>query len=267
MVLLGTLLQSLLGALMLAVGLVLPGCEPAADSGSAATANTVRTDTTFSKEYLMGRFDPAKHPDFCLIDPGFAGSEGMYLRRDVYDAFRQMHDAALRDGVKLRIVSATRTFSRQKAIWENKWNGKTLVEGGVDLTKAEPDPVRRALRILRFSSMPGTSRHHWGTDIDLNSLENEWFASGEGLRLYQWLQRHAGTFGFCQTYTEKGADRPFGYEEEKWHWSWTPLSSTLTRLASETLKDQDIRGFQGDMTADSVRMVERYVLGINPACR
>lgn len=269
MVLFGTLLPSFPGALMLAVGLVLPGCEAVKEGGSAAkfTAGTVLTDTTYSKEYLMGRFEPAKHPDFCLIEAEHAASGGMYLRIDVYEAFKKMHAAALRDGVRLRIVSATRTFGRQKTIWENKWNGKTLVEGGVDLTKAEPDPVRRALRILRFSSMPGTSRHHWGTDIDLNSLENEWFATGEGQRLYEWLQQRAGEFGFCQTYTAKGPHRPFGYEEEKWHWSWTPLSSRLTQLAAETLRDDDIRGFDGDSTANSVHMVERYVLGIDPSCR
>ncbi|NJK84501.1 MAG: M15 family metallopeptidase [Saprospiraceae bacterium] len=43
-----------------------------------------------------------------------------------------------------------------------------------------PNPQERALKILKYSSMPGTSRHHWGTDIDLNSFSNSYFEQGEG---------------------------------------------------------------------------------------
>ncbi|MFM9004881.1 MAG: D-alanyl-D-alanine carboxypeptidase family protein [Flavobacteriales bacterium] len=43
---------------------------------------------------------------------------------------------------------------------------------------------------MKFSSMPGTSRHHWGTDIDLNSVEPSYFLSGKGLLIYQWLSAH-----------------------------------------------------------------------------
>ena len=80
-----------------------------------------------------------------------------------------------------------------------------------------PEPVERARMILTYSSMPGTSRHHWGTDMDLNKDNNGYFATGEGLKVYEWLQAHAHEYGFCQPYTPKGPNRPEGYNEEKWH--------------------------------------------------
>ena len=51
--------------------------------------------------------------------------------------------------------------------------------------------------------MPSTSRHHWGTDIDLNSLNNSYFSSGKGLKEYDWLTTNANHYGFYQVYTDE----------------------------------------------------------------
>lgn len=232
-------------------------------------SNVADSDTLTSEElhYLTGKFELEDHPDFIRIPPEYATSGSMFMRREALAAFEAMYLAALEEGIRLRIVSAGRNFERQKQIWEAKWTGRTLVEGGINLAETVADPVERAMRILRFSSMPGTSRHHWGTDIDLNHLENSWFEHGEGARIYAWLQTHAPTFGFCQPYTSKGDHRPYGYEEEKWHWTFMPISQPLTELAAKYLRDEDVQGFLGDETAPRIGVVSRYVLGIDPACR
>jgi len=49
--------------------------------------------------------------------------------------------------------------------------------------------------------MPGTSRHHWGSDVDLYSLEDIDFLKGNGKIIYQWLTDNAASYGFCQPYT------------------------------------------------------------------
>jgi LAS superfamily LD-carboxypeptidase LdcB len=219
----------------------------------------------FTVAYLTGKFDPARHPDFVKIAPPYADNNERFLRKDVYEAFQQMYDAALKDGVKLRIISATRNFAAQKAIWEAKWTGQRLVDSQ-DISKTIADPQQRALKILEYSSMPGSSRHHWGTDIDLNDLNDAYFQQGEGKKVYQWLRRHAQEFGFCQPYSAKGEARPEGYNEEKWHWSYTPVSRKLTALAAQQLKDGMIEGFEGAETAKSIGIVEKYVLGINQEC-
>lgn len=217
----------------------------------------------FTVDYVMGHFDPATHPDFTIVDIKYADREGLYLRKDTYEAFRRMYDRALKDGIRLQIKSATRNFEYQKGIWEAKWTGEKLIEGSEDLSKTTPDPKERALKILRYSSMPGTSRHHWGTDMDLNSLENSWFDSGDGLKLFNWLKQHATEFGFCQPYT---SGRPSGYLEEKWHWSYMPVSVELTKLAEKQLKNEMIAGFKGSESAVMIDVVKNYVLGINEDC-
>ena len=174
-------------------------------------------------DYCMGRFEPNNHSDFEVIPIQFADREGMYLRKDVFIAFKDMFEAAKKDGIKLQIRSATRNFNYQKGIWERKWTGATPLSDGTNVAKDLNSPKEKALKILEYSSMPGTSRHHWGTDIDLNSFSNTFFEAGEGKKIYDWLQKNASTYGFCQPYTAKGPHRPNGYNEEKWHWTYQPL--------------------------------------------
>jgi D-alanyl-D-alanine carboxypeptidase len=221
----------------------------------------------FSMEYIMGRFDPAVHPDFVPVDPMYADGEGYYLRRDAYDSFRRMWAAAQSDGIRLTIISATRNFQRQKQIWEAKWTGMRKIENGANAAEKYPDPRVRALKILEYSSMPGTSRHHWGTDLDLNDLDNYTFEHGQGRKVYEWLQAHAAEYGYCQPYTARGIARPEGYNEEKWHWSYAPVSRELTRLAGSRLRDEMIDGFEGAETAKDIGVVRKYVLGVNEDCR
>ncbi|MEP7323260.1 MAG: M15 family metallopeptidase [Saprospiraceae bacterium] len=213
-------------------------------------------------QYIMGKFEPAKHPLFTKI-PSAYSVKTEYLRKETLEAFIMMANAAQKDGIKLKILSATRNFNAQKTIWENKWTGKTLVGKGQNLAKTQKDPVKRAQIILEYSSMPSTSRHHWGTDMDLNSLSNDYFASGEGKKIYDWLTGHAAAFGFCQPYT---AGRLNGYHEEKWHWTYMPVSKPLTDFCQKKMFNNKITGFLGSQTAPTIDIVKKYMLGINPEC-
>lgn len=217
-------------------------------------------------DYCMGRFEPKSNADFELIPIKYADREGMYLRRDVLAAFIKMFEAAKKDGIKLQIRSATRNFTYQKGIWERKWTGATILSDGTNVAKDLNNPKEKALKILEYSSMPGTSRHHWGTDIDLNSFSNAFFEKGDGKVLYDWMLKNAASYGFCQPYTAKGPNRPNGYNEEKWHWTYLPLGSEITAFAKENLKNQMISGFQGSETAVEIDVVGKYVLGINQGC-
>jgi len=234
-------------------------------SNQPTPTKILEIDTTFTIDYIMGQFEPKTHPDFTEINPPYS-DEKRYLRKDVLAAFIKMYEAAKADGIPLKVESATRNFANQKRIWEAKWTGKRLIEGGKDATKAWPDPVDRAKTILKWSSMPGTSRHHWGTDIDINDFENKYFESGEGLKVYNWLQANGAKFGFCQVYTEKNEARPSGYNEEKWHWTYMPVSKKLTNIAQQQMRDDMISGFAGAEVAGKVGMVKNFILGINKEC-
>ncbi len=217
--------------------------------------------------YLTGKFDPSENAAFVRVEDKYTDGAPYLLHEDTYAAFQRMHAAALEDGVRLKIISATRNFNRQKQIWEAKWNGQRLLEGTEKADEVYPDPADRARAILRYSSMPGTSRHHWGTDMDLNALNNGYFDDGEGKAIYDWLTNHAAEYGFCQPYTPKGGERPDGYEEERWHWSYLPLATQLTDYAAERLQDGDISGFAGAEAAPQIEVIRNYVLGVNPECK
>jgi LAS superfamily LD-carboxypeptidase LdcB len=217
-----------------------------------------------TKAFVTGDFDPAIHAMFSKIDAKYADREDMYMLTEAYVAFIKMYEAALLDGVNLQIRSAARNFTYQKGIWERKWTGVTVLSDGVKANEIN-DPKDRALKILLYSSMPGTSRHHWGTDIDLNNFSNSYFETGEGLKLYTWLNDHAADFGFCQPYISKSAGRT-GYEEEKWHWSYVPISMPLIHFYRDHVRLDDILGFKGSETAMAIDVIKNYVLGVNTNC-
>ena len=209
----------------------------------------------FSKEELLGQITPSSHSAFSLVPQKYTSKSGIYLRTEALQAFKSLHQAAIDEGLEIKILSGTRSFTYQQSIWERKW-AKPRYMGWDDFDKA--------LDILTYSSMPGTSRHHWGTDIDLNAFENAYFESGEGLEVYEFLNRCAGTFGFQQVYTSKETPQSprSGYEEEKWHWSYTPISIPMLNAYNELISTEDIQGFQGASQADSVKIIHDYVNGI-----
>lgn len=240
------------------------------EAGMAAVGDTLpvwdKSNLFSDKNYLTGRIDYAKHPDFVKINPSHTTKTDEYMRADAYESFKKMREAALRDHITLTIVSGARNFERQKGIWEAKWNGERLVEGK-NLAREVKDPVERAKLILLYSSMPSTSRHHWGTDIDINNLEDSYFLSGQGKKEYEWLTAHAAEYGFCQVYSKKGTDRPYGYEEEKWHWSYIPVSSILLKNYNKAVTLDDIKEFAGSATGKELDVIVKYVNGINSDCK
>ena len=237
-----------------------------AETVAAAGDSTVHSDEakTVAVEFahipwneLIGQFEPALHPEFDRIPPDYTSKPDIYLRREVLAAFARMHEHASRDGIELRILSATRTWDYQRMLWERKWNHPHFMGF---------QPLERAKQILSYSAMPGASRHHWGTDIDLNSLENEWFETGSGLDVHQWLQKNAQAYGFHQVYGPQSNGRT-GYREEKWHWSYMPLASLY--LDEMTKYNQDslpapFSGFSGAEWSHRLRIVEDFIQGIEP---
>lgn len=223
-------------------------------------------DVKLTKEALLGKIQPEQDSGFSLIASQYTNKENIYLRKQAYADFVSMAKAAKADGVALQIVSATRNFAAQKSIWEAKWNGQRKV-GGKDLSQSVPNFEERALKILEYSSMPGTSRHHWGTDIDLNALSNSFFDEGEGKKIYDWLLAHGSEYGFCQVYTEKGESRPDGYNEERWHWSYMPLASQFIKQYNQQISYSDLGGFDGGEVAKGIQAIQKYVNGIAPPCK
>ncbi len=235
-----------------------------ADTAESRSVLPVKTATKLKaqvdKDYLLGKFDFRQHPDFVKVEAEYTSKYGeAYLRKEAYLSFKEMAESAQKEAnVKLIIISAARNFYKQKEIWENKWTGKY---------SNVPEGAKRAEEILKFSSMPSTSRHHWGTDMDLNSLENGYFLQGEGKKIYEWLLKNAEKYGFCNVYSAKDASRPNGYNEEKWHWSYLPLAKPFLAQYKATITLADITGFEGSDTKTELSVIKNYVEGINTTCQ
>nr|WP_299000227.1 M15 family metallopeptidase [uncultured Allomuricauda sp.] len=150
--------------------------------------------------------------------------EGINLREEAHDAYVKMKKAAYQDGFDIKMVSSFRDFYRQESIWERKYLRYTEDDG--------MQPLDAIDKIIEYSTIPGTSRHHWGTDIDIidgypkttgGVLVPEKFESGgpfEGFK--KWLDEHSESFGFYLVYTNEPKRRGFKYEP--WHYSYAPIS-------------------------------------------
>ncbi len=218
------------------------------------------------RTYLMGHFDQTTREDFVQIPPEYImGPNKMYLRQETFDAYIEMYTAAIAEGIRLKVASATRNFDYQAEIWNNKWSGSRIVDG-MDLSVSFPDGVERFKKILEYSAVPGASRHHWGTEIDINGADPIYFNTEKGMAEYDWMVKNAQKFGFCQTYNLKGSSRPTGYNEEKWHWSYLPLSRDFTKQYKNLIRNENIKGFLGDEYAPKLNIIKDYVVSINPEC-
>lgn len=201
-----------------------------------------------TKDILLGKFNPAEQKEFVRIDAKYTDKSNIYMQREAYEAYLKMREAALKEGIDLTIVSATRNFNSQLAIWNRKWNN---LSGGDSI---------RVRKIMRYSSMPGTSRHHWGTDIDFISVETDYWTHGHGLKAYRWLQTNAPKYGFYQPYT--GDPQRTGYAEERWHWSYYPISDEYTRMYKTLITSSDINGFSGSGLVEKLDIIRTHVFGI-----
>jgi len=214
---------------------------------------------------LLGKFNPESDSDFILVSHKYC-NKNIYLQKETYKSFKAMHNAAQQDGITLKILSGTRNFHSQKGIWERKWTGKTRLSDGTYASDIS-DLKNRALKILLYSSMPSTSRHHWGTDVDLNNLNNNYFEKGQGLKEYKWLTQNAAKFGFCQVYSDKQTENRSGYEMEKWHWSYLPIAKYYTKKYSKLIGYEAIVGFKGSSLAKKIEAIKKYVEGISSSCQ
>jgi LAS superfamily LD-carboxypeptidase LdcB len=160
------------------------------------------------------------------------------LQAEVGEAFKRLQAAALTDGIDCQIVSSFRSFAAQQAIWDQKWSGLRPL---LDINEQVLDAAiltdeQKLFAILTWSALPGASRHHWGTDLDVFDerqvqqknhsfkLVNEEYCetSGPCFALNNWLSKHAEDFGFYRPY----AHYTGGVATEAWHLSYAPLAKT-----------------------------------------
>jgi len=170
-------------------------------------------------------------------------SRNVMLHREVVEPFRLLQQDAREAGFTLGIVSAYRSFDRQIAIWNGKASGKRdlLDDDGRVLDPSLLSDAEKLHAILRWSAIPGVSRHHWENDLDIYDAavvplvdvqltQFEVVDGGVFFPLHEWLGEK------IVRNESRGFYRPFavdqgGVAQELWHLSYLPLAVQYAPVA------------------------------------
>jgi len=199
------------------------------------------------------------------------------LHRAAVRPFLAMREAAALAGFDLVPVSSFRDFGRQRAIWNAKFRGEraALDRAGKPMDMTTLGPGARVEAILLWSALPGASRHHWGSDVDVADgkpmaagyvpkLEvDEYRGGGPFAALSAWLGANMRRFGFYRPYTRRGR----GVQPEPWHLSYAPvarpaLAKMSVRLLAEAIRGADVEG-EAEILPRLPAIRERYLLDVD----
>ena len=216
----------------------------------------------------LSMYTSAQHIDPLFVlgktSPPLVGS----MQEEVYEAYERMRQAAAKEGIDIKVVSAHRSYHRQREIWNAKY--KTLTLQGL--------PAKDAIQeIITYSTLPGTSRHHWGTDIDIIDnanpqsgdvlLAEKFYGDGPSSALRSWMNRNAADYGFLEVYTDHPNRK--GFAHEPWHYTYHSLSKAYlevltNQVISEIAKDEQLLG-RKFLDADFFKSYRsEHLLDINP---
>jgi len=146
-------------------------------------------------------------------------------------------DAAQSAGQPIALISSFRSFDRQLTLWNEKWVGNLNVYAldGQLIDTAELSDDEKFHAISLWSALPGFSRHHWGTDIDIFSataikqghkvelVASEFETDGVCASLNQWLDENLHNYGFFRPYQSYQQ----GIAAEAWHISHQATAQSI----------------------------------------
>lgn len=161
----------------------------------------------------------------------------LLVHADALAPLERLRSKAKQAGFELAIASSFRGFDRQQRIWQEKAAGKRPVYNadGVLLDVARLSDETLLWSILRWSALPGTSRHHWGSDLDvydaaavgsdyrLQLVPEEYAPGGPFWAFRQWLDgqiEKGQSEGFFHPYAHDTG----GVAPEPWHISYRPVA-------------------------------------------
>jgi LAS superfamily LD-carboxypeptidase LdcB len=229
---------------------------------------------------------PAATPVSLLSPEELTGRSNLHVRElaeppctlhpAVIPALHSMRSAAAADGLDLLPVSSFRDFDRQLRIWNGKFLGErpVLDADGHAIDIGALGHIERMRAILHWSALPGASRHHWGSDLDLVDgnvvaggyrpalSREEYLPDGVFGRLNAWLDLHCGRFGFFRPYDAWRG----GVQPEPWHLSFAAVAGPALAALSvdvlrEALAEAAIEGRDAILAA-LPELHERYVLAV-----
>lgn len=199
------------------------------------------------------------------------------IHKRIVSDFTKMQQAAFTDGIEIDIASGFRSFDRQLSIFNRKLTGKLPVydQNQQQVCIDTLSIVDKLDSILLFSAIPGASRHHWGTDMDVYSkvllngkslqLEAWEYELGGPLHaLTAWLDKNMASFGFYRPYDVYRG----GVAAEPWHLSHRLIASEFEKqfqcddlricLEQSNIENKD------DILEHLSKLYQKFVTNVNP---
>jgi hypothetical protein len=191
-------------------------------------------------------------PELMVAGDAALAEASVKLHRDCWPAVYELAAAAREAGFELRIASGFRSFDRQLSIWNGKLDGsrELLDDDGVTLDYRQLSVAEQVAAVLRFSALPGASRHHWGSDFDVYDAAS--LTDDYRLQLAPHEYREGGVMAAFGAWLESQLaasldgplarlfDRPYSVDRggvaiEPWHLSHRALAAELEPHCSEQL--------------------------------
>ena len=189
-----------------------------------------------------------------LIAFGLSTAHLVYIAPDLRvegetaNAFQALERRAAERGLDLRVASAFRDYDRQVRVINDKWAGARPVTDGEGrlLDRARYDDEEWLNLILRFSALPGMSRHHWGTDLDIWDASvvgrnyrpllspSEYGSSGPFYEMTRWIDELMAAHDAEGFYRPYALDRG-GIAPEAWHISYRAAALKYQDMVSAEL--------------------------------
>lgn len=223
-------------------------------------------------EQLTGRVE-----DHLTNDPRL----GFLCHPSMVTPLLELQKAARQDGHEPLIVSCFRGHQRQLDIWNKKARGeRPILDDQSNIISPSDVSAHQLMNaILRWSALPGTSRHHWGTDFDIvdknafptpdyqvQLVPEEVEEGGIFAPFYDWLEIYLskkvpGTFAWPYN-QDRGGVAP-----ERWHLSFAPTAREFFSAYSydiflRNLKEMDIE-LKDELLLSSDEVYLRFFKNIN----
>lgn len=165
--------------------------------------NTKEADTSKGNSILVNKFyyltENYNSNDIVDMSNWYAFA-GRKIKKEVYDAFINMFNAAKKDNVTLIVNSGYRDYKYQESLY-NQYKDRDGIEGADN-----------------YAARPGYSEHQTGLALDIvcygATMEN--FENSEA---FKWLSANSVKYGFILRYP-KGKEHITGYAYESWHYRY-----------------------------------------------
>lgn len=196
------------------------------------------------------------------------------VHKEMFTDLSNMFEAAKESGLDLALTSSFRSFELQQKIWNEKVTGLRPVLDSdsrpVDISTVTHEEL--LFLIMRWSAIPGGSRHHWGTDFDVFDLKakpadykvqlipSEYEAGGYFHEASLWLEKNMQHFGFYRPYAiDRGGIAP-----EPWHLSYKPLSDLFMQSFTREIFEEHLKKSQflliDEARANQDELYQRFIL-------